>query len=207
MRRADIKAGEVYAYCEGRPRSLLHASFTPYFILDNRYYTLGSDGQITLAPAGARPHASRHRLTRAGLPAIAIAENFGLSCEQVAAELRERNDLADFHDQQLVITWAGQTFGRCHLIPPAYLHGGYAEVLAAQRAAEEQEKEALAGRFASLGIEVDVWPEVDRDLSELDLTRKIMLNIENARTLLDIAEGQAAACAGYEPAPGSPELT
>ncbi len=62
MRRADIKAGEVYAYCEGRPRSLLHTSFTPYFILDNRYYTLGSDDQITLAPAGARPHASRHRL-------------------------------------------------------------------------------------------------------------------------------------------------
>ena len=193
MRRDDIKPGGVYAFHEGRPRSLLDASFTPWLVLDNRYYTRDDDGRISLAPAGARPHAYRHNLGQVGLPAVSVAPDDNRSYESAIAQLREymHGDLAAFHDQQLVTRWSGQVLGRYHLVTSvAHLHGEYAEMMASQYT-------ELVWRCAALGINLDE--------ERPGLPQQVLLSYDQMRRLLDIAEGNVISCTGMEPAPGSPE--
>lgn len=203
MRKADIKAGPVLAYREGRNGG----SYWPVVILDtNRLYTTTRVGVQRLAEAlpGATPHGWRPGYGSSRVGYLAVQLKFGPDDPEYTGKLGLVHNAASIGAAMLAgenTPVAGaEDYATYKLVTSlSYLHGDYAERVAEVAAAEERDNqlrshrveerdgrqrrgEKILERLLNLGTEAR--------LANGDYTARIELSLDQAEEILDRLEKQ-----------------
>jgi hypothetical protein len=166
MKFADIKAGHVYGYYEGR--DLRYRGITPVLVLEAAKY-VQARGEPGVEPAGDRRMQRGGWNSRTvGIPGVRLADG-----TVDVAEVLARASVAGFVHGRDVTAEDGTVLGTYLLVAQSfYLHGDYAELVAEEQEQERQRKAAreekdrrdaetaehraaLLARLRALGIETE----------------------------------------------------
>jgi hypothetical protein len=202
MRRQDVRAGEVYAYANGRPQFYTH--YNAVLVLSTDKHR-ARDGR--LVPEDSLPMQSgAFRRSSVGLPSVTIRIydlREGETVESRISRARELASLAKYSWQGAITDDddASTVLGTYQLVTScAVLHGLYSEVVAVQReneilraraARQEQERkdrnradyQALYQRAGNLGI------TFSHRYNDYTAARSVTLTFDELSALL--AEGGA----------------
>lgn len=199
MKRADIQAGPVYGYYDGRATSF--TCYLPLVLLDTETWRVqhgaGSSAHITKAP-GERLRASRrYGQSSYGMPAIRLRNAKFAERALALASTESFNWHGEVTDPE-----TEGVLGTYILITNSgYLHGLYEPLREARELADQQRKEAaaakeryeaeqekkfcaLAARLDALGIPTEAW----RLKGGSRVPTSIHLSFEEFGQLLTLAE-------------------